>query len=142
MSDAIIEKIQSSTQPYQEPQRHFRFGDEGITRDCRAPAAISSYFVPIARPQELRPDALTARDRVDRQRMEENEFINQRPRARGAVAAGRLRRHYADDARACWTTGRRRDRERRLFFCQIEALETLIYLTEVARKFGDAWIEN
>ncbi|HWL94285.1 MAG TPA: DEAD/DEAH box helicase family protein, partial [Phycisphaerae bacterium] len=28
------------------------------------------------------------------------------------------------------------------FFCQIEALETAIYLTEVARKYGDAWIEN
>lgn len=33
-------------------------------------------------------------------------------------------------------------RERRLFFCQVEALETAIYLTEAARKAGDAWIEN
>ncbi len=33
-------------------------------------------------------------------------------------------------------------REHRLFFCQIEALETAIYLTEVAGKYGDAWIEN
>jgi len=24
----------------------------------------------------------------------------------------------------------------------VEALETAIYLTEVAKKFGDAWIEN
>lgn len=34
------------------------------------------------------------------------------------------------------------DRLRRLFFCQIEAMETLIYLAEVARKYGDNWIEN
>ncbi len=34
------------------------------------------------------------------------------------------------------------ERDRKLFFCQIEALETAIYLTEVARKYGDAWIEN
>ena len=34
------------------------------------------------------------------------------------------------------------DRENKLFFCQIEALETLIYLTEAARKVGDNWIEN
>ena len=34
------------------------------------------------------------------------------------------------------------ERERRLFFCQIEALETAIYITEVAGKYGDAWIEN
>src|SRR5262249_40526804 len=35
-----------------------------------------------------------------------------------------------------------KDRERRLYFCQIEALETLIYLTEVAPKTGDAHILN
>jgi type III restriction enzyme len=33
-------------------------------------------------------------------------------------------------------------REKKLFFCQIEALETTIYVTEIGRKFGDAWIEN
>ena len=38
-----------------------------------------------------------------------------------------------------WTDA---DRERKLFFCQIEALETAIYITEVAKKYGDAWIEN
>jgi hypothetical protein len=34
------------------------------------------------------------------------------------------------------------DRSRRLFFCQIEAMETVIYIAEVARKYGDTWIEN
>ncbi len=34
------------------------------------------------------------------------------------------------------------ERERKLFFCQVEALETAIYITEVARRYGDAWIEN
>ncbi len=34
------------------------------------------------------------------------------------------------------------DRTRRLFFCQREAVETAIYLTEVAAKYGDAWIQN
>ncbi|MFC1751643.1 BPTD_3080 family restriction endonuclease, partial [Patescibacteria group bacterium] len=32
------------------------------------------------------------------------------------------------------------DREKKFFFCQIEALETLIYITEVAEKTGDNWI--
>ncbi len=40
---------------------------------------------------------------------------------------------------AYWTDP---DREKKLFFCQIEALETAIYITEVAKKYGDAWIEN
>jgi type III restriction enzyme len=34
------------------------------------------------------------------------------------------------------------DRTRRLFFCQIEAVETAIYITEVAKKYNDVWIEN
>jgi type III restriction enzyme len=34
------------------------------------------------------------------------------------------------------------EREKKLFFCQIEALETAIYITEVASKAGDNWIEN
>ena len=34
------------------------------------------------------------------------------------------------------------DREKPLFFCQIEAVETAIDIAEVARKCGDAWIEN
>ena len=38
-----------------------------------------------------------------------------------------------------WTAS---DREKKLFFCQIEAVETAIYVAEVAGKYGDAWIEN
>src|ERR1051326_2349227 len=33
-------------------------------------------------------------------------------------------------------------REKPLFFCQIEAVETAIYIAEVSRKYGDAWIDN
>ena len=33
-------------------------------------------------------------------------------------------------------------RERKLFFCQREAVETAVYLAEVAARYGDAWIEN
>ena len=40
---------------------------------------------------------------------------------------------------AYWTDP---NREKKLFFCQNEALETAIYIVEVAKKYGDAWIEN
>jgi hypothetical protein len=33
-------------------------------------------------------------------------------------------------------------REKKLFFCQREAAETVVYLAEVAARYGDAWIEN
>lgn len=34
------------------------------------------------------------------------------------------------------------ERDRPLFFCQVEALETATYLTEAAKRFGDAWIDD
>jgi hypothetical protein len=34
------------------------------------------------------------------------------------------------------------NREKKLFFCQVEALETAIYIAEVVGKCGDGWIEN
>ena len=74
-------------------------------------------------------------------RIKENKFIN---RVRERVKMWR-NGGYVDVTRTStrlleyWNAA---DREKKLFFCQIEALETLIYITEVAKKYGDAWIEN
>jgi type III restriction enzyme len=71
--------------------------------------------------------------------MEEAEFVN-RVRTRVSVwRSGRYPGVTKTTARLLdyW---RNPERERRLFFCQIEALETAIYLTEAATKYGDAWI--
>ena len=126
--------------PYVEPGRHFRFSDEGITNEIIAGRRSSSYFIPIARPKkkgkQLQFDTEWTRDRI-----EENRLVNQireritRWRTGGYAGVtpttGRLLAYWTDPAR-----------ERKLFFCQIEALETAIYLTEVAKKDGTAWIEN
>ena len=34
--------------PYEEPGRHFRFSDDGITNEIVEERRVSSYFVPIA----------------------------------------------------------------------------------------------
>ncbi|MFO7633688.1 MAG: hypothetical protein R6W76_14180 [Caldilinea sp.] len=52
-----------------------------------------------------------------------------RPRKKGARLCGH-HQHNAAAARLHWTDPAR---EKRFFFCQIEALETAIYLTEVLR---------
>ena len=39
--------------PFEEPARHFRFADQGITNEVVDGRRISSYFVPIARPKNL-----------------------------------------------------------------------------------------
>jgi len=139
MSQVVIDNPVINS-PYAEPQRHFRFSDEGITNEIVGERRPSSYFTPIpaSRKQgkQLVLDTEWTQDRV-----EENKFINQVRqrvsvwREHGYVGITRTTRQLLD----YWN---RPDRERRLFFCQIEALETAIYVTEVAGKYGDAWIDN
>ena len=126
--------------PFAEPDRHFRFDDDGITSEIESGRRPSSYFVPIAQPRkkgkQLAFDTEWTRDRI-----EENRLVN---RIRGRVSLWRQGGYIGVTPTTAklldyWTDP---DRERKLFFCQIEALETVIYLTEVASKVGDAWIAN
>src|SRR5208282_3241293 len=128
--------------PFAEPCRHFRFTDEGISNEVAEGRRVSSYFVPIARPRSKSGKSQLAFDTEwTQERIEENRFINQvrervaRWRQGGYVGVTRT----TADLLEYW---KNQDRARRLFFCQIEALETAIYITEIANKFGDAWIEN
>ena len=139
MSQVVIENPVINS-PYHEPARHFRFGDEGITDDIVDGRRSSSYFVPIARPRK-RGGQLAFETEWIQERIQENKLINE---IRGRVGLWRQGGYLGvtpTTARllAYWTNP---DREKKLFFCQIEALETIIYLTEVAPKSSDAWIEN
>src|SRR5437764_364654 len=62
--------------PFEEPRRHFRFSNEGITNETVESRRISSYFIPIPKPKkkgkQLAFDTEWTQDRV-----EENTFINQ-----------------------------------------------------------------
>src|ERR1039457_6341287 len=126
--------------PFAEPQRHFRFSDEGITSEIVAERRTSSYFIPIAATKKKGKQLNLTADWLG-DRVEPNKFINQ---VRSRVKQWRENKHFGVTRTTAqllpyWT---RPERERRLFFCQIEALETLIYLTEVAKHQGDTWIEN
>ena len=51
------------------------------------------------------------------------------------MAPGRLPRRHHDHAAKLLDYWRDPERDRSLFFCQIEALETAIYIAEVAHKY-------
>jgi type III restriction enzyme len=126
--------------PFEEPRRHFRFDDDGITDEIVPSRRPSAYFVPIARPKKK--GAQAEFDTImTKERERENENIN---RIRARVAAWREGGYLGvtPTTSRLLQYWRNPERERKLFFCQIEALETAIYLTECARKFGDAWIDN
>jgi type III restriction enzyme len=127
--------------PFAEPVRHFKFDDDGITNEIQETRRESAYFIPIAQPRKKSKDQQQTFSEWTADRIEENKIVN---RIRQRVKLWREGGH-PDVTR---TTARLLEhwnnpqRYRRLFFCQIEALETLIYITEVAKKYGDAFIEN
>jgi type III restriction enzyme len=140
MPDVIIQNPIINS-PFEEPTRHFEFGDRGITgRVIEGRRRESSYFVPI--PHSRRQTAqLTLEAEWTKDRLRANDTVN---RIRDRVGAWRKGRYHgvtqtSQRLLSYWAAP---DRHRKLFFCQLEAVETAIYIAEVAGKVGDAWIGN
>jgi type III restriction enzyme len=140
MSQVVIENPVLNS-PFCEPIRHFRFTDEGITNEVINARRTSSYFIPIAQPRKKNSKQLVFDTEWTKDRIEENKLVNDIRRRVGLWRQGGYVGVTPTTGHllAYWNAP---DREKKLFFCQIEALETAIYVTEVARKYGDAWIEN
>jgi type III restriction enzyme len=138
MKQVVIENPVLNS-PFEAPHRHFRFDDEGITNQIVEARRISSYFIPVPRPKK-RGKQLRFETEWSEERIRPNEWINQ---VRARVDQWRQGNHVGitSTTRRLLDYWRDPEREKRLFFCQIEALETSIYITEVAGKYGDAWIE-
>ncbi len=107
--------------PFSEPGRHFLFNDEGITDQIADGRRESGYFLPIASPRKK-----------GGQLKFETQWTADRFTSAPRINRIRERVQY-------WNSPQR---EKKLFFCQREAVETAIYLTEIASHYGDAWIEN
>src|SRR6266566_9338165 len=111
--------------PFDEPACHFRFTSEGITDEIERGRRNSSYFVPIARPKKKGKDKSLFETEWTQDRIEENKLVN---RIRRRVAEWREGGYVGvtpTTARliAYWTEP---NREKKLFFCQNEALATAI----------------
>lgn len=142
MAQVVIENPILNS-PFEEPERHFKFDDDGITDEIVSKRRTSSYFIPIPRPKKKsKGDQQQVFDTEwTKDRIEENPYVD---RIRDRVRIWRDGKyagvtHVTTDLLKYWTNP---EREKKLFFCQIEALETAIYITECAQRFGDAWIVN
>ena len=127
--------------PFEEPRRQFVFTEDGITNEIIQKRRVSAYFVPIPKPRKKAAQQPALYDDWTQDRLKENDNIN---RIRAQVRKWRLGKyvHVTNTTRKLLEYWQREGRERRLFFCQIEAMETAIYLTEVAKSYGDGWIED
>ncbi|MBE3124084.1 MAG: DEAD/DEAH box helicase family protein [Acidobacteria bacterium] len=127
--------------PFEEPSRHFRFTDEGITNEIIESRRKSAYFIPVPRSKKKSQSGTLFDTEWTEDRIEENDFINQIRsqvslwKAQGRPGITRITSRLLD----YWT---RSDRDARLFFCQLEALETIIFITEAASKQGLRWLET
>jgi type III restriction enzyme len=115
--------------PFEEPRRHFQFSDEGITDTIVQGRRKSVYFNPIPKPKTRGKNAEL--DFPVESRPEENKLIND-IRQRVSLWRGGGYKHVTQITRRLLNHWSDSHRERRLFFCQREAVETIIYLTEVA----------
>lgn len=129
--------------PYFEPSRHFKSDTSGLTKEVHNSRRPSAVHIPLARPRGrlVHGEHDPAAQAWSSERLKENDFIN---KLRVQVSAWREKEwpgitKATRDLLRFWTDD---TREHKLFFCQIEALETLIYLTEVAEKSGEHWILN
>jgi len=129
--------------PFSEPTKHFQFDSENnITANTVQGRRPSSYFIPIAAPKKKGKQSIFDSEYAN-EKKEESAHVN---KIRAGLKKWRnlgwpdttpttlaLLRHWTDS-----------QREKRLFFCQIEALETAIFVTEVAKqtKYGEEWIEE
>src|SRR5665648_1242385 len=123
-----------------EPGKHFKFTDDGITDEIVEARRPSAYFIPVAQPKKKGKQLELGTEWTD-DRRRENDYINE---VRAAVGDWRKREHpgVTRTTRRLLEYWQRPARDRRLFFCQIEAVETAIYLTECVAKSGKQYLTN
>lgn len=129
--------------PYLEPNRYFKSDERGLTEEIINNRRPSSFYIPIPRAKNRKKqvELNLSEGAFGSELQKENEFINKirdkikKWRENGYLGITKTSR----DLLSYWCD---ETRERKLFFCQIEALETLMYVNEVAEKVGDNWIIN
>lgn len=139
VAEALLNPILNG--PYDAPAEHFVIGENGPTGERAPGRRPSESFIPIPQERKRRRGAAAQAtlDELDfdltGERREVNDTINQmrqdvetwRNRGYDGVTpiTRKLLLHWADDSR-----------ENRVLFCQREAAETTIFLTEVSGRRG------
>lgn len=135
MAEAIENPILNS--PYVQPDSYYEVGPKGPTGEIRVGRRPSESFIPIAMSKKGKDDSQAEFDfDATGERRQRNTLINElrrdveRWRRNGQYPgvtpiSRKLLQHWADP-----------DRENRVLFCQREAAETAIFLTEVAGRKG------
>lgn len=116
--------------PFREPEKHYQLNDDGQPTGIVSPGRRQSMqIVPVAAARRrVRQGELALADADQETKV--NQLVNDIREVVGAWRKAGWPKTTPETRRLLehWT---RPDRGRKLFFCQVEAVETLIYLTEV-----------
>lgn len=129
--------------PFSIPKRHFKADERGLTDEIINERRKSSFFIPVPKSskRDKQLELNLAEGAYGSEMMKENEFIN-KIRERINIWRDEGYQGITNTSRDLLFYWNDETRENKLFFCQIEALETLIYINEAAEKSGDSWIIN
>lgn len=139
-SNDLIERLQNPilNRPYEPPTRHFVVGQKGPTGEVKAGRRPSESFIPIPRSKKKQgTEAESTQVEIDfdftGERRKTNSLINQ---VRDEVELWRARgyEHVTHITRKLLLHWSDPTRENRILYCQREAAETAIFLTEAAGK--------
>ncbi len=111
--------------PFEEPSLHFKFDVRGVARELLTGRRISCYVPPVPATEKggYMADLIEEPNKIVNQ-IRTNVQAWRKAKYAGATSASkRLLLHWKSD-----------EREKRIFFCQLEAVETAIYLAEVAPR--------
>lgn len=124
--------------PYEQPDRYYEIGPQGPTGEIREGRRPSESFIPIAVSKKGKQggDQTELDFDITGERRERNSLINDLRREIARWRSGgeysgvtpisrKLLQHWVDP-----------ERDNRVLFCQREAAETAIFLTEVAGRHG------
>lgn len=129
--------------PYNEPARYYASDDRGLTDEILEGRRPSSFYIPVprAKTKEKQLQLNISDGTFGTELQKENEFIN---KVRYLISSWRNGGYSGatKTSRELLEYWKNEDRENKLFFCQLEALETLIYANEIAEKAGESWIVN
>jgi type III restriction enzyme len=132
MPEAIENPVINS--PYAEPAWHFAFSKRGITAETLPGRRVSEFFIPVPRPKRASSKEQLEFEELEL-RQQRNELINStRVQVAAWRVAGRPGLTPTTKRLIDYWTGPGREPHQRLFFCQIEAAETAIWLDEVASQ--------
>ncbi len=125
--------------PYDPPESHFEIGSTGPTGTLLAGRRPSESYIPVPVSKKGRQAQIEFDFDVTGERREQNSLINdiRREVERWRASNWNGVTPYTRKLLAHWAAGPP-DRDDPVFFCQREAAETAIFLTEVAGRHGTA----